>query len=299
MVRKFRPYAAVLGLSIAVNLYLWFDRDRVARQVSSATASVSHAGEARSNTKSDPAQLGSVSREPERRVATTSSDNASAPSCETQLSLARAQLTMLRSELGDRLTLMERFDRGKKDATSDRRFRSHIERIFKDAGISSWELECRDQICKVHALTEEGDQMEWLRQISQDKEMRGEFKSYQALGGSPDAGEKRKWDDAVFQLNPEDEAMATRALNRLLESFKASSALPDCTNGYQTSGTFEVLALLGESGLSYRFGGTLVDTPAGRCIADRLQAAGAMARMPPPPAREARAMARFRSPPEP
>ena len=93
--------------------------------------------------------------------------------------------------------------------------------------------------------------------------------------------------------------MAIRALNRLLESFKASSALSDCTNGYQTSGTFEVLASLGESGLSYRFSGTLADTPAGRCIADRLQAAGAMARLPPPPAREARAGARFRSPPEP
>ena len=299
MVRKFWPYAAVLGLSIAFNIYLWLDRDRAARPAKSAAASVSPPEEARSNTKPDPAQPGSGSREPERRVATPSSPNSPAPSCETQLSLARAQVTMLRSELGDRLTLMERFDRGKKDANSDRRFRSHVERILKDAGISSWELECRDQICKVHALTEEGDKMEWLRQISQDKEMRGEFGSYQASGGSPDAGEKRKWDEAVFQLNPEDEVIATRALNRLLESFKASSALPDCTNGYQTSGTFEVLALLGESGLSYRFSGTLVDTPAGRCIADRLQAAGAMARLPQHPAREARAMARYRFPPEP
>ncbi len=108
---------------------------------------------------------------------------------------------MLRSELGERLTLMERFDRGKKDANSDRRFRSHIERILRDASISDWELECRDQICKVHALAED---MEWLRMISLDKEMRGSFRSYQAIGGSPDAGEKRRWDDAVFQLNPED-----------------------------------------------------------------------------------------------
>ncbi len=204
---------------------------------------------------------------------------------------------MLRSELGERLTLMERFDRGKRDEGSERRFRSHIERILKgEGGISDWELECRDQICKVRVLAED---QEWLRQISQDQELRGSFRSYQAIGGSPDAGEKRKWDDAVFQLNPEDEATAASALNRLLESFKASSALSDCTNGYQTSGTFEVLASLGESGLSYRFVGTLVDTPAGRCIADRLQAAGAVARLPPPPAREARAGARFRSPPEP
>ena len=92
MVRKFRPYAAVLGLSIAVNLYLWFDRDRVARQVSSAAASVSHAGEARSNAKSDPAHLGSVSHEPEKRVAAPSNADASGPSCETQLSLARAEV---------------------------------------------------------------------------------------------------------------------------------------------------------------------------------------------------------------
>ena len=297
MMRRALPFATVLGLSIALNLYLLLDR--ASGPASPTAPNPSHAGEPRSNAKSDPAYLGSVSREPEKRVAAPSNADASAPSCETQLSWSRAQLTMLRSELGDRLTLMERFDRGKKDANSDRRFRSHVERILKDAGISSWELECRDQICKVHALTEEGDKMEWLRQISQDKEMRGEFGSYQASGGSPDAGEKRKWDEAVFQLNPEDEVIATRALNRLLESFKASSALPDCTNGYQTSGTFEVLALLGESGLSYRFSGTLVDTPAGRCIADRLQAAGAMARLPQHPAREARAMARYRFPPEP
>jgi|SRR6266851_4930190 len=91
MVRKFRPYAAVLGLSIAVNLYLWFDRDRVARQVSSATASVSQAGEARSNTQSDSVP-GDVPREPEKRVAAPSNADASGPSCETQLSLARAEV---------------------------------------------------------------------------------------------------------------------------------------------------------------------------------------------------------------
>jgi len=206
-------------------------------------------------------------------------------------------VAILRSELGERLTLMDRFDRGKKDENSDRRFRSRVELIFKDAGVSDWELECRDQICKVRVLTG-ADGTEWLRLLSGDNEMRGSFNSYQGVMGSPDAGEKRRWDEAVFQLNPEDQEMAYRALNSLLESFKASSAVSDCTNGYQTRGSFEVLASLGESGLSYRFSGTLADTPAGRCIADRLQAAGATARLPPPPA-QARAGARFRSPPEP
>jgi len=195
------PLAILLGLSAALNLYLLLDRDRGSGPASPTAPIPSHAGEAGSKTRPEPAQPGSVSPAPEKRVAAPSSADASAPSCETQLALSRAEVTMLRSELGERLTLMERFDRGKKDANSDRRFRSHIERILRDAGISDWELECRDQICKVHALAED---MEWLRMISLDKEMRGSFRSYQAIGGSPDAGEKRRWDDAVFQLNPED-----------------------------------------------------------------------------------------------
>jgi hypothetical protein len=207
---------------------------------------------------------------------------------------------MLRSELGNRLTLQERFERGKRDESSEKRFRPNIERVLKGYGvIPEWNVECRDQICKLRVLTADGDHMEWLKMITQDNEMRGLFRTYGVTGRSPVPGETSTWDDSVFQLVTEDEEMATRALDRLLESFKASSALADCTNGYQARGTFEVIASLSESGLSYRFGGTLADTPAGRCIADRFQAAGAMVRLSPRPGAEARAMARLRSPPEP
>src|SRR6266851_7751082 len=169
------PLAILLGLSAALNLYLLLDRDRGSGPASPTAPIPSHAGEAGSKTRPEPAQPGSVSPAPEKRVAAPSSADASAPSCETQLSLARAEVTMLRSELGERLTLMERFDRGKRDEGSERRFRSHIERILKgDGGISDWELECRDQICKVHVLAED---QEWLRQISLDQELRGSFRS--------------------------------------------------------------------------------------------------------------------------
>jgi hypothetical protein len=118
---------------------------------------------------------------------------------------------MLRSELGNRLTLMERFERGKRDENSERRFRSHIERVLKGyAGILDRELECRDHFCRLHVLTGDGDHMEWLRMIQEDKEMRGLFIGMQAIGGSPDAGETGKWDDAVFQLRAEDDGGTLR-----------------------------------------------------------------------------------------
>jgi hypothetical protein len=114
---------------------------------------------------------------------------------------------MLRSELGARLTIQERFERGKRDESSERRFRSHIERVLKGfTGISDWEVECRDQVCQVHALTfNESDHtgMLWLRMIQQDKEMRGLFRSYEVRGGSQAPGDAGRWDDAWFQLTSE------------------------------------------------------------------------------------------------
>lgn len=211
IVPRVLPYAAVLGMSVALNLYLLLDRDRASEPANLAAGPiVSHAVDAGSRPQPEPEHPHSVSPAAEKRIAAEkqiaapSSADSSAPSCETRLSLSRAEVSMLRSELDNRLTIQERFDRGRQDSNSDKRFRSPMERILKGAGISDWELECRDQICKLHTLTEESDKMEWLRTIVEDKELRGSFRSYQVSQRNLDAGDNRKSDEVWFQLLSEE-----------------------------------------------------------------------------------------------
>jgi len=132
-----------------------------------------------------------------------------APNCDDQLSLARAQVAVLRSQLDDHLSLSEKFDRGSLDATTERRLRPHLERLLNaDAGISTWNLECRNQICKVHVVTS-GKSTEWMRWVHGDKDVQRMVHGYQGLGGtasqSPATGEILTADDDWMQIRDEDE----------------------------------------------------------------------------------------------
>jgi hypothetical protein len=62
---------------------------------------------------------------------------------------------------------------------------------------------------------------------------------------------------------------------QLVDRFGSSGAVRACTNNFQITGTLDALVSVDEGGrFSYRFGGTLGATPAGKCIAERLQAMG-------------------------
>src|SRR5262252_1967350 len=204
------PLAVALGLSVALNLYLLSVRDHPASIASSPPTERSVERENASMVKLKNAASDDVPRKP-APMPTAAAPDASmrAPNCDDQLSLARAQVAVLRSELDHHLSLSERFDRSSLDATTERRLRPHLERLLNaDAGISTWNLECRNQICKLHVVTSRPS-TQWNRLVHSDKDVKRRVRNYQAMGGTPsqnpETGETLTADDEWMQLSDEDE----------------------------------------------------------------------------------------------
>jgi len=204
------PLAVALGLSVALNLYLLFVRDHPASTVSSPPPERLVERENASTVKLKTAASDDAPRKPTPMPTAAAPDASTrAPNCDDQLSLARAQVAVLRSQLDDHLSLSEKFDRGSLDATTERRLRPHLERLLNaDAGISTWNLECRNQICKVHVVTS-GKSTEWMRWVHGDKDVQRMVHGYQGLGGTasqnPATGEILTADDDWMQIRDEDE----------------------------------------------------------------------------------------------
>ena len=114
----------------------------------------------------------------------------------------------------------------------------------------------------------------------------------------PITGEAFFEEDAYVRLadEGEDRLAGLEVAKQLMEQFRASDAIRACTNGFQQKGTLEAQIEVSENGFSYRFGGTLGATPAGRCLADRLRAMGLTMKIPPKASGVAYRL--FTSPPE-
>jgi len=204
------PLAVALGLSVALNLYLLFVRDKPASIASSPPPDRLVERENASTAKLKNASSDDVGRKPAPMPTAAAPDASTrAPSCDDQLSLARAQVAVLRSELDHRLTLTEKFERGTVDPSTERRLRPHLERLLSgDAGVTTWNLECRNQICKLHVVASRPS-TQWNRLVHSDKEVQRMVHNYQAVGGTPsqnpETGETLTADDEWMQVSDEDE----------------------------------------------------------------------------------------------
>ena len=204
------PLAVALGLSVALNLYLLSVRDHPASTVSSPPPERLVERENASTVKLKTAASDDAPRKPTPMPTAAAPDASTrAPNCDDQLSLARAQVAVLRSQLDDHLSLSEKFDRGSLDATTERRLRPHLERLLNaDAGISNWNLECRNQICKLHVVTSRPSE-QWNRLVHRDKDVQRMVRNYLAMGGTPsqnpETGETLTADDEWMQVSDEDE----------------------------------------------------------------------------------------------
>jgi hypothetical protein len=179
---KWVPLAVALALSLAVNLYLLLGRDTPASTATPPPSDRLVERESASAVKLKPAE--EAPRKP-APTPTVPDAGPTAANCDAQLSLARAQVAVLRTELDHHLTLAERFERGGLDATTDRRLRPHLERLLTaDAGISSWSLECRNQICKLHFARTDFS-MQWGKLSQRDREVQRMVRSSQAIDGIP------------------------------------------------------------------------------------------------------------------
>src|SRR5215831_1326420 len=204
------PLAVALGLSVALNLYLLSVRDHPASTVSSPPPERLVERENASTVKLKTAASDDAPRKPTPMpIAAAPDASTRAPNCDDQLSLARAQVAVLRSQLDDHLSLSEKFVRFSVNATTERRLRPHLERLLNaDAGISTWNLECRNQICKLHVVTSRPSE-QWNRLVHRDKDVQRMVRNYLAMGGTPsqnpETGETLTADDEWMQVSDEDE----------------------------------------------------------------------------------------------
>jgi hypothetical protein len=208
----------------------------------------------------------------------TSRDSASAQSCDSRLSEVRAELERARRLIDLYLPPKARFDTGSPDLRAEDRLRPELQRIFDADGGTHWTVECRSLVCRLHLISAMGGERDWSAKLQADDSIRrmGTSSSFQAGAPTSDpiTGEALFEDEAYVRLGPEHEDMRSglEIGRQLVERFRSSDALRACTNGFQITGTLDARIVVEEAGrFSYRFGGTLGTTPAGRCIAERLQ----------------------------
>lgn len=177
----------------------------------------------------------------------------------------------------------ERFERGAPDAASDERVRPHVERILGAAKrIVSWQLACRDRVCRVLVRTpweRRPEDYEWMRPLQTDAELLAWTRVTSLGGGGPDydpATREGVWEQELFfdlRAEREEPDPLGARVKQLADELQGSSLLDLCTRGYAEQGTFAARFTLGPGGLSFRFGGSLTPTAAGACLADRIRAA--------------------------
>jgi hypothetical protein len=248
-----------------------------------------------------PRQVSSVASVPN----STSWDSASAESCDARVSEVRAELDTAQRQIDLYLPPNVRFDTGRPDLRAADRLRPQLQRIFDtDGGTLHWTVECRSQVCKLHLIAAAGAERDWSAKLQADDSIRRMSKGMSFQSGAPTndpiTGQALFEEEAYVRLGPEQEDTRSGLDigRQLVERFRSSDAVRACTNGFQISGTLEVRIEVEEAGrFSYRFGGTLGTTPAGRCIAERLQEMASTVALP-KLVQGGVVFATFRSPPE-
>jgi hypothetical protein len=248
-----------------------------------------------------PKQVSSAAAVP----SSTSRDSASAQSCDARLSDVRAELDKAQRQIDLYVPPNVRFDTGRPDPRAADRLRPQLQRIFEtDGGTLHWTVECRSQVCKLHLISAAGAERDWSAKLQADDSIRRMRKGMSFHAGAPTndplTGEALFEEEAYVSLGPEQEDTRSGLDigRQLVERFRSSDAVRACTNGFRISGTLEARIDVEEAGrFSYRFGGTLGATPAGRCIAERLQEMASTVALP-QLAQGGVVFATFRSPPE-
>lgn len=235
----------------------------------------------------------------------TSRDSAGAQSCDSRLSVVRGELENAQRQIDSYLPPNARFDTGSPDPRAADRLRPELQRIFDtDGGTLHWTVECRSQICKLHLISAMGAGRDWSAKLQADDSIRRMSTGMSFQSGAPTndtiTGQALFEEEAYVRLGPEheDTRSGLDIGRQLVDQFRSSDAVRACTNGFQIAGTLDARIVVEEAGrFSYRFGGTLGATPAGRCIAERLQEMASTVTLP-ELSQAGVVFATFRSPPD-
>ena len=303
-----RPVIALLCVlllvSAGINVFLLL-QDRhstghnpVARQSADGPAQHERRFDPRSDTPRGETRMTTVPGE--RPISQSGLDS---QSCEGQLTAARSELAVARAQLDRHAPPEARYEMGVADPRSAERLRPELQRVFSsDGGTIHWTVDCRSRNCKLQLLVPSGERSDWMERLQKDDGIRRMTTGMSFHSGTPTndpiTGEAFFEENAYVRLadEGEDRLAGLEVAKQLVEQFRASDAIRACTDDYQQKGTLEAQIVVSENGFSYRFGGTLGATPAGRCIADRLRAMGLTMKIP----HQASGVAYpvFRSPPE-
>jgi hypothetical protein len=200
---------------------------------------------------------------------------------EQQIQDLQQKLAALRSNTLPHPQLMKQaFESGQPNPLAQSRLEREIQRLLvKDGGTLPWTLSCRGEVCRLEVALTRADQGAWrdaMGALQTDPKIRslastmgferGEL-TVDALSGE-DVREQR----VFMSLASEEEAAARERFFRFVSALRETSAVKDCTNGYQHHGALEVKLQPGPVGnVQVLLAGSLMRSPAAECLRTRFE----------------------------
>ncbi|MBI5068935.1 MAG: hypothetical protein HZB56_11915 [Deltaproteobacteria bacterium] len=185
-----------------------------------------------------------------------------------------AEVARLEKEHFRALPLHERFEKSTGGPEAEARIRQDLEHALRAADVRAWSLACRGSVCRLEILT--SDDRSWQQPFQGDADFRRWVRGLQLAVGTPrtDPLSGETYVESQIHLEVRDEPdVLSPELWRLVQAFKSSSALADCTGGYAEKGSYQARVDLGTQGIAVASAGSLATGAAGRCLEDRLRAA--------------------------
>jgi hypothetical protein len=160
------------------------------------------------------------------------------------------------------------------DLAVHRGIRPDVEHALTAAGARGWSFACLGSTCRLEFLTR--DDMSWQQPFQNDPDLRRWVREAQFAVGTPKtdpvSGETYVENQVHIGVRDEPDVLSPE-LWRLVQAFRTSSALSDCTRGYAERGSYKARVDLGSQAISVTSAGSLSTRAAGRCLEERLRAA--------------------------
>lgn len=235
-----------LTLSLCGNAYLFATRPRVPEHEQDGSAAILEGGTKAASTM--------AAIPPPRLPTQGEMSNVDRTTLEQRLVAAEAKLEQLLPE-------SERWARGIRRPQDEERARPVLDKFFdvKPSATATrpYDLECRDQICKLSVEANAARSRDWLEWIQTDPEALGLFESRSFTG-----------DTAFVLLRDRRSGASISLMARIVGAFESSPEIDACKKQHVAPGTMTLTVSLDDVARRLRTTATgpLADQPAGFCI---------------------------------
>jgi hypothetical protein len=237
-----------------------------------------------------------LSTMPERSSASVrekSPARAEAPAAKAQIQELEQQIQDLQQKLATLRSntlhhpqlLKETFESGQPNPVAQSRLEPEIQRLLvKDGGTLPWTLHCRGEVCRLEVALTRADQGAWrdtMGALQTDPKIRSLTSAIGFERGELTvdtlSGEDVRELQVFMSLASEEEAAAREGFSRFVTALQ-TSAVKDCTNGYQHRGMLELKLQPGPLGnIQVLLSGSLMMSPAAECLRTRFEREAAAA----------------------